>query len=135
MESPAFFMRIVRMANNTGIYSGAGRLRVHHLALEFCELIDSLLPLLVCSAALRDQLLRAAESVVLNIAEGAAHFSPGKKVYHYQLAHGSVSECLAVLARVAARNPDVDLRPARRKGEMIAIMLHALIKSQRSRPT
>jgi hypothetical protein len=39
-----------------------------------------------------DQLRRSAESIVLNIAEGAGHYSPGRKIYHYQLARGSAGE-------------------------------------------
>src|SRR5688500_318459 len=117
-----------------GKNSAAERLRAYHLALEFCDMIDEILPKLACSAFLRDQLVRAAESALLNIAEGAGHFSRGKERYHYELAHGSVWEALAAIARVRSRNPRVDLAPLRQKGEMLGVMVMGLIRTQSDRP-
>jgi len=47
--------------------------------------------------SLRDQMLRAAESVVLNIAEGAGRVSPADKRRHYAIAAGSAMEVGACL--------------------------------------
>ena len=48
------------------------------------------------SAHLRDQAIRASESMVLNIAEGA-YQSEKSRLHHYRLAKGSSGECLAIL--------------------------------------
>ena len=49
------------------------------------------------SADLRDQLLRASSSVVLNTAEGFGSSSRGIKRRHYEIARGSAIECVAIL--------------------------------------
>jgi four helix bundle protein len=46
---------------------------------------------------LRDQLLRASSSVVLNVAEGFASTSRGVKRRHYEIARGSAVECIAII--------------------------------------
>jgi four helix bundle protein len=60
---------------------------------------------------MRDQLRRAANSVVLNIAEGAGEYSPGDKARFYRIAKRSATEAAAQII-VAARlglttGPDV----------------------------
>jgi four helix bundle protein len=75
-----------------------------------------------------DQLTRAAESIVLNIAEGAAHLSTGKKRYHYQIAYASAHECIAAVTRLHDRYPTLDVRRIRRSADMICVMLMPLIK-------
>ena len=61
-------------------------------ACRFCAAIA-----VVLSANLRDQLLRASSSVVLNIAEGFGSSSRGVKRRHYDIARGSAIECVAIL--------------------------------------
>jgi four helix bundle protein len=51
---------------------------------------------------MRDQLRRAANSVVLNIAEGAGEYSPGDKARFYRMAKRSATEAAAQII-VAAR--------------------------------
>ncbi len=46
---------------------------------------------------LKDQLRRAALSVVLNIAEGAGKYSKKDKKNFYTISRGSVHECVAIL--------------------------------------
>jgi len=46
---------------------------------------------------LRDQLVRAADSVVLNIAEGTGRGRGRARQNHYRMARGSLCECAAVL--------------------------------------
>lgn len=74
------------------------RLDVYRVALEFAALAHGIMPRVPtgCSA-LREQLLHAAESVVQNIAEGAAQISTPMAKKHYRIALGSAAECSAVL--------------------------------------
>ena len=80
----------------TQAYLPHERLDVYRLALEFR---GSLAPLAKMRgiAPLRDQLYRAADSVVLNIAEGAGRNSRSDKQRHYEIAKGSATECAAAL--------------------------------------
>ena len=61
-------------------------------ACRFCAAIA-----VVLSANLRDQLLRASSSVVLNMAEGFGSSSRGVKRRHYDIARGGAIECVAIL--------------------------------------
>ena len=45
----------------------------------------------------RDQLLRASQSIALNIAEGCGKLSPPDRGRYFQIASGSARECSAVL--------------------------------------
>jgi four helix bundle protein len=73
---------------------------VYRIALDACRCAAPLMPAL--SAVLRDQLSRAASSVVLNVAEGFGSFSRGVKRRHYEIARGSATECIAILDLAAA---------------------------------
>ena len=72
------------------------RLDVYRLALEFRRSLAPL-PKVRGIAPLRDQLFRAADSVVLNIAEGAGRNSRCDKQRHYEIAKGSATESAAAL--------------------------------------
>lgn len=79
------------------------RLDVYRVALEFAAFAHSLVPRVPTGrSALREQLLHAAESVVQNIAEGAAQISTAMAKKHYRIALGSAAECAAVLDLLAA---------------------------------
>jgi len=80
----------------TQAYLPHERLDVYHLAVKFNR---SLAPLAKVRgvASLRAQLLDAAESIVLNIAEGAGRNSRTDKRRHYEIAKGSATECAAAL--------------------------------------
>ena len=74
------------------------RLDVYRRAIDFLALtgvIDEDLPRGHGERA--DQLIRAAESVVRNIAEGAGRWSPRDSVKHYRIARGEAMECAASL--------------------------------------
>jgi four helix bundle protein len=120
------------MGEHTKVH-GPERLRVYGLALSLAEQVESLLCNARCTGSLADQLQRAADSVVLNIAEGSAHFSPGRKLYHYQTAHGSSAECVAALMRLRTQNPELNVFRARATGEMVSGMLVGLIHAQQAR--
>ena len=77
------------------------RLDVYRVALEFRHSLRILETVRNISAQ-RDQLFRAADSVVLNIAEGAGRSAQADKRRHYSYAKGSAMECGAALALLHA---------------------------------
>ena len=77
-------------------YFQCERLDVYRVAVEFHR---SIVPLRQVrgTADLRDQLLRASESIVLNLAEGAGRFGADDKRRFYRMACGSAMECAGAL--------------------------------------
>lgn len=75
------------------------RLDVFRVAVEFLRWVHGvLLPRLGHGFSReRDQVRRAALSVVLNIAEGAEQESAAMKRKHYRIARGSAGECAAFI--------------------------------------
>ena len=72
------------------------RLDVYRVALEFQALASSI-TLPQGRRELRDQLDRAALSIVLNTAEGAGRVGAADKARFFAMARGSAMECAAVL--------------------------------------
>lgn len=80
------------------------RLDVYQRALEFLDQCDSVIDELPSGRAhLKDQLDRAATSIVLNVAEGAGEFSPHEKRRFYRIARRSATESAAILHIMARR--------------------------------
>jgi len=74
------------------------RLDVYHVALDFLVFAHEVIDALPRGFShLRDQLSRAATSIVLNIAEGAGKHSKPDKRRYYVTARGSASESAALL--------------------------------------
>ena len=74
------------------------RLDVYQRAIEFLALATEAVEELPRGHSERaDQLIRAAESVVRNIAEGAGRWSEADSAKHYKIARGSAMECAASL--------------------------------------
>lgn len=73
------------------------------LAIEFYEKIEAL----KVSGHLRDQILRAASSVSLNLAEGNAKRSIKEKKRFYQIAYGSIQECKVILKLAKIADPEI----------------------------
>ena len=74
------------------------RLDVYQRAIEFLALASEIVEDLPRGHAERaDQLLRAAESVVRNIAEGAGRWSEADSAKHYKIARGEAMESAASL--------------------------------------
>ena len=74
------------------------RLEVYQRAIEFLSLaIDIVGELPKGNAERGDQLVRSAESVVRNIAEGAGRWSQADCAKHYKTARGEAMECAASL--------------------------------------
>ena len=84
-------------------YFQCERLDVYRIAVQFHR---SLVPLRQVRGAadLRDQLLRACESIVLNIAEGSGRFGSDDKRRFYRIANGSAMECAGALELLRNRN-------------------------------
>jgi len=78
------------------------RLDVYRLSLEFRHSLGILETIRNISSQ-RDQLFRASDSVVLNIAEGAGRLARADKRRHYGYALGSAMECGAALALLHSR--------------------------------
>ncbi len=70
-------------------------------ALDLCDAIRAQMP--PGNAHLKDQLDRAATSVLLNIAEGAGEFSRDEKGRFYRIAKRSATEAAAILHIIARR--------------------------------
>jgi len=69
------------------------RLDVYRVALEFLALASRTRPR---SPALRDQLGRAAPSIVLNLAEGVGRSTAADQARCFAIARGSALECVAI---------------------------------------
>jgi four helix bundle protein len=74
------------------------RLDVYQRAIQFLALVVDIIGELPKGHTDRgDQLVRASESVVRNIAEGAGRWSEADKAKHYRIARGEAMECAASL--------------------------------------
>ena len=74
------------------------KLDAYRLALKHAGLAYTLAAAMRSGAGdLPDQLRRAAASIVLNIAEGAAEFSPAERMRIFRIARRSATECSAIV--------------------------------------
>jgi four helix bundle protein len=74
------------------------RLHVYQRAIEFLALASEVVEALPRGHSERaDQLIRAAEAVPRNIAEGAGRWSRADMSKHYKIARGEAMECAASL--------------------------------------
>ena len=79
-------------------------LRTYHISVEFYH---ALVPMKLPSH-LRQQLLRAASSVALNLSEGSARPTTKDRARFYHIALASFRECEAVLDLAAAKTPSLE---------------------------
>ena len=81
------------------------KLDVYQRSLDLLDELDRIQASLPPGRAhMRDQLDRAATSIVLNIAEGAGEFSLPDKQRFYRMARRSANECAAILDVFERRN-------------------------------
>jgi four helix bundle protein len=81
------------------------RLEVYQRAIEFLALVGDIVGELPKGHAERgNQLVRAAESIMRNIAEGAGRWSDADSAKHYKIARGEAMECAASLDVMKLRN-------------------------------
>ena len=96
------------------------RLIAYQKALKFLELIESL-GTLPGESDLRNQLNRAAASILLNIAEGASRQSPPDKRRFYLFARGSLGEVAAALDILKIRRRIAPTRHADLRNQLVEI--------------
>jgi four helix bundle protein len=95
--------------------------RTLDLAIEFYSLVENA----KVSGHLRDQLLRAASSVPLNLSEGNAKSSIKEKKRFYQIAYASLQECKTIL--ILVKNEDKELV---KQADHLGASLYKLVKSE-----
>jgi len=78
----------------------------------------------------KDQLKRAAFSIMLNIAEGSGRFSPKDKRNFYIISRGSVFECVAIMdfLKTTCHLDEISFRQFYAWLEELSKMLFAMIK-------
>lgn len=95
--------------------------RTLELAIQFNALIDQL----EIKGHLRDQILRAASSIALNLAEGNAKFSAKEKKRYYQTAYASLKECQTIFRLIKNSNAELD-----KMADYLGASLYRLMKAQ-----
>ena len=95
------------------MYFGHEKLTVYTLALDIARWAQGV----ATRRTLKDQLVRAADSVVLNIAEGAARDGDARR-NHYRIALGSAAEVAAVMDLLGTTGTQT--HDIRRVGAMLA---------------
>jgi four helix bundle protein len=114
------------------------KMEVYQRALDFVKFADQLRPsVLRRRASLADQLDRASDSIVLNIAEGAGEFAKREKARFYRIARRSATECAAILDILMKLElaQTEQLEGAKRSLSVIVAMLIGLVKHCEQRAT
>ncbi len=112
------------------------RLLAYRLAQQLAEGVRRLPPnARGGSADIRDQLQRAAHSVVRNIAEGANRWNAADKIGRFNIAHGELGECDACLDTLQRLDllPAERVEPLRDQAQHVGRLLGGLIRTQRAR--
>ncbi len=113
---------------------GHERLRAYAVAREFLADVAGLLANLPRGeSGIADQLRRAADSVFLNLCEGAGRRAGKEKAHFYEISRGSGTECAAIsdillLRRLAA---PAAVEAARERLHRLVCMLTALARRAR----
>ena len=103
------------------MHHGHERLDVYHLALGVARWAGrQRAP--IGRAHLRDQLVRAADSVVLNIAEGAGQVPGAARRNHFRMAGASAAEVAAVLDLAPFPDGAAQQQTLRRIGAMLHVL-------------
>lgn len=74
---------------------------------------------------LRDQLMRAASSVALNLSEGSAKKSPKDRRRFYEIAQASMRECEAIIELLSPNSQPL-MEPADKLARHLYRLVHAL---------
>ena len=103
----------------TRYYFDFERMDVYRLAVDVARWFRAVSWTDVDSHRLRDNSIRAMDSVVMNVAEGRMRGGKAGK-NHYRIAHGSAGEALAVLDIVPLPDAAEQQEKLRRIGVMLA---------------
>ncbi len=95
--------------------------RTLELAIEFYGLVEET----KITGHLRDQLLRAASSISLNLSEGNAKTSVKEKKRFYQMSYASLQECKTILTLLKLSNKGLS-----EKADHLGASLYKLMKSE-----
>lgn len=99
--------------------------RTLDLSVEFYELSEKS----DIKGNLRDQLLRAASSISLNLAEGNAKRTVPEKKRYYQMAYASIQECKIIIKLAKISDQEIQ-NTADKLGAWIFNLLKSEIKTQ-----
>lgn len=108
------------------------KLDVYHVTLDLLDRVDAIHEAMPSGRAhLKDQLDRAATSVVLNVAEAAGEFSKDEKRRFYRIARRSATETAAILDILERRDavPANLLQPAHELVVRVVSMLVRLVRA------
>ena len=94
--------------------------RTYNLAVSFYRLSQSH----VCARHLKEQLSRAASSIVLNLAEGAGRATKADQKRFFHIALGSLRECEAILTISTTSSKEI-----LKASDVLGAHLYKLIKS------
>ena len=111
------------------------KLEVYREAISFIAWLSNALESTLRIGDIKDQLDRAANSIVLNIAEGNGKYALKDRCRFFDIAHGSSLECAAALDVLVAKNKlTVDqIRPGKERLQFVVRMLMGLIKCNSTR--
>jgi four helix bundle protein len=108
------------------------KLEVYRVACEYADAADRIAAKLKRgNAHIRDQLRRASDSIVNNVAEGAGEFQPAEKARFYRIALRSCTESAASLHTCQRRNlaPLDEVEDARKLLKRVVEMLTRLVRT------
>jgi four helix bundle protein len=111
------------------------KLEVYREAITFIGWLSDILENTLRIGDVKDQLDRAANSIVLNIAEGNGKYSPKDRCRFFDTAHGSTLECAAGLDVLVAKKKltTEQIRPGKERLQRVVRMLMGLIKRNSTR--
>jgi four helix bundle protein len=111
------------------------KLNVYQEAVAFVGWLNDVLEQMTRLGEVRDQLERASNSIVLNIAEGNGKFTAKDRCRFFDTSHGSALECAAALDLLVVRRKLTrhEIRPGKEKLQRIVRMLMGLSKRNSER--
>ena len=117
------------------VYFDHEKLIVYQKAIEFNEWVSALLESKKFKAAVRDQLDRAANSIVLNLAGGNGKTSVKDRCRFFEIARGSALECAACLDVLSIKRiiSDDEMHKSKMVLKSIVSMLTKLNQSLKNR--